>query len=166
VQRVAIVGSGGAGKSTFSRKLSELTSLPLIHLDEHHWLPGWVEPPKEEWREAQRTLAAADRWIIEGNYRNTFHIRFERADTVIVIALPRRVCVYRVLKRVVKNWHKPTQAPQCPEHFDFKFLKWIWRFPFESRPFLDEALALYQGRFEVIELSTKREVREYLDSLN
>ena len=37
MERVAIVGPGGAGKSTLARRLGELTGLPVIHLDREHW---------------------------------------------------------------------------------------------------------------------------------
>jgi len=33
VQRVAIIGSGGAGKSQLARELGRITGLPVIHLD-------------------------------------------------------------------------------------------------------------------------------------
>jgi adenylate kinase family enzyme len=57
-----------------------------VHLDHHFWQPGWVETPKEAWRQRQTELLAADRWIADGNYGSTFDVRFERADTVIVIS--------------------------------------------------------------------------------
>jgi len=50
MERVAIVGPGGAGKSTFARSLGERTGLPVFHLDRFYWKPGWVETPREEWR--------------------------------------------------------------------------------------------------------------------
>lgn len=51
VQRVVVVGSGGAGKSTFAAAPGEFTGLPVVHLDRHFWRPGWVETPREEWRQ-------------------------------------------------------------------------------------------------------------------
>lgn len=163
MERVAVVGSGGAGKSTFARGLGRATGLPVIHLDEYYWHPGWVESPRDVWRGVQAAMVARDRWIIEGNYRNTYDIRFDRADTVVVLAPPRRVCVYRALKRVAKNWHKPTQAPGCPEHFDWSFLVWLWRFPHHARPLLDDTLARYSGRFTLVELTNQRDVRRFLE---
>lgn len=165
MQRVAVVGSGGSGKSTFATALGALTGLPITHLDERYWHPGWVETPRDEWQAVVRELVAGERWIIDGNYGGTYDLRFERADTVFVLALARRVCIYRVLKRVVRDWHRPTQAPGCPEHFDLSFLHWLWRFPRDSRPLLDEALATYRERGGVVELTTSREVRDYLRAL-
>jgi adenylate kinase family enzyme len=49
MQRVAIIGSRGAGKSTLARKLGGILGLPVIHLDKEYWQPGWTEPPKAEW---------------------------------------------------------------------------------------------------------------------
>ena len=162
MERVAVVGSGGAGKSTFARELSRATQLPVFHLDEYYWRPGWVETPRDEWRAVQGEIAAHERWIIEGNYRNTYDIRFDRADTVIMLAPPRRVFIYRALKRVATNWHKPAQAPGCREHLDWSFLVWLWRFPHQARPLLDQALATYHGRFAIVELRTQADVRRYL----
>jgi adenylate kinase family enzyme len=164
VKRVAVVGCGGAGKSTFARRLNEVTGLPLYHLDQLHWRPGWIAPPEDEWRRTQVDLAALDEWIIDGNYGKEFEIRFARADTVIVLALPRRVCMARVVWRMATNWHHDVQAKGCPEHFDPEFLRWLWRFPYDARPRLDDALARHEGQFELVELKTTRQVRKYFDA--
>jgi adenylate kinase family enzyme len=165
VHRVVVLGSGGSGKSTFAQKLAAVTGLPLFHLDEYYWRPGWVETPTEEWRVIQSGLVAHDRWIIEGNYSGTYDIRLPRADTVIVLSPPRRVCVYRVVKRVVVNWHRDVQAAGCPERLDISFVHWVWRFPKEERPLLDQALAHYAGRFTVVELKSTASARRYLEEL-
>ena len=114
MKRVAIVGSGGAGKTAIADELGRRTGLPVLHLDHFHWRPGWVVPDEEEWAMTQSELVERPEWIIDGNYGAQFDLRFDRADTVIVLALPRRVCMYRVLKRVVTNWHRDVQAPGCP----------------------------------------------------
>ena len=165
MERVAVVGSPGAGKTTFSNSLAALTGLPLIHLDEQFWTPGWVETPKDEWDQKQHDLAEQPRWIIDGNYGRTVDVRLARADTVIVLSTPRRVCLYRVLKRVVVNWHRETQAPGCPEHFDVEFLKWIWNFPRDSQPQLTDALARFEGTLDVVYLANENAVDKFLKDL-
>ena len=47
MQRVLVIGSPGAGKSTLSHQLAERTGLPLHHLDRMHWLPGWIERDRD-----------------------------------------------------------------------------------------------------------------------
>ena len=103
MQRVAIVGSGGAGKTSFATELGMRTGLPVVHLDRIHWSPGWVEPPRDEWAKVVAEQAAGEQWVIDGNYGGTFEIRFERADTVIVLALSRWRCTSRVLWRTLRT---------------------------------------------------------------
>ena len=50
MKKILIIGSGGAGKSTLALKLSEITEIPVIHLDSYFWKPNWVKTPTAEWR--------------------------------------------------------------------------------------------------------------------
>ncbi len=45
--KIMVIGSSGSGKSTFSRKLGEILSLPVYHLDLYYWKPGWIETPRD-----------------------------------------------------------------------------------------------------------------------
>jgi adenylate kinase family enzyme len=162
VQRVAVVGPGGAGKSTFATQLGRRTGIPVVHLDRHYWKPGWVEPPADEWRRIQAELVGAEAWIADGNYGGTFDLRFERADTVIVLQPPALVCVSRAVRRSVRNRGHAVQAAGCPERLDPAFLRWIWRYRRDSRPRLDAALDRYGARLDVIELASSRQANAFL----
>jgi adenylate kinase family enzyme len=165
MQRVAVVGPGGAGKSTFAAELGRCTGLPVIHLDRHYWRPGWVEPTRDEWREVQAGLVAGDCWIADGNYGGTFDIRFERADTVIVLHPPRLACVTSALRRSLRHRGEAVQAPGCPERVDLKFLRWIWRYPRDTRPRLDAALARHGDHLTVVELRSRKAAADFLRRL-
>lgn len=130
-KRIIVIGSPGSGKSTFSRKLAEITGIPLIHLDKEFWNYGWVETPRDEWIKKQESLILEDAWIVDGNYGGTMDIRVKKADTVICFQLNRMVCILSYLKRVITNINKirPDMPEGCPEKFDFKFMKYIWNFP-------------------------------------
>lgn len=163
MRRVAVVGSGGAGKTTFSDELGRRTGLPVVHLDRHYWRPGWVAAPTSEWRALQRGLVADDAWIIDGNYGSTFDLRLARADTVIVLALPRWRCTARALRRSLAHWGRAVQADGCPERIDLSFLHWVWRYPLDSRPRLDAAIAAHPG-LDVIELRSPSAARAWLEA--
>jgi adenylate kinase family enzyme len=167
IKRVAIVGSGGAGKSTLALALSETLDLPVIHLDKHYWQAGWVPTPKDAWLERQRQLVAQERWIIDGNYGSTMDLRLAAADTVIFLDTPRLRCVQRVLKRTLsyRPGTRPDMAAGCHERFDLEFLRWVWRYPAEQRPKILEMLARQRSKKTVIHLKSDREVAALLDAV-
>ena len=134
-RRIAVLGSGGAGKSTLSRELAALLDLPLHHLDQLFWLPGWRARADAEWERIQNEIVLAEHWVIDGNYSRTLDIRLARADGVLFLDLPREICLWRAFWRGVRLRGKvrPDLAAGCPEHFDLEFLQWIWRFPLRSR---------------------------------
>ena len=133
MQRVAVIGPGGAGKTTFARALGTKTGLDVVHLDTLFWKPGWVETPRDEWRAMQEEVVARDAWIIDGNFGATLDVRLSRADTVVFLDFPRALCLRRAVVRAIRNHGKPTQAEGCPEGFEVEFYRWIWSYPKESR---------------------------------
>ncbi len=165
MQRVAVVGSGGAGKTTFSRELSRRTGLPVVHLDHYYWKPGWVATPRDEWRIVLSEKLQGDQWIADGNYAGTFDVRFSRADTIIVLALPRWRCISRAIRRSLGNHGHSVQADGCPERIDVTFLWWLWRYPKDSRPLLNEALRVHGQAATVVELNSSRDVSRFLEGL-
>lgn len=165
MQRVAVVGSGGAGKTTFSERLGALVGLPVVHLDRHFWRPGWEASEREEWRRSQAELLAGESWIADGNYSSTLDLRLERADTVIVLGASRWRCLWRVVRRSLAHRGQELQAPGCPERLDREFLRYVWRYPTDARPRLDAAIARHRAALTVVELSTPRAVEAYLVEL-
>ena len=157
-----MVGPGGAGKTTFARQLGDRMGLPVIHLDEHFWKPGWKPTPRDEWRSIQERLLAADKWIVDGNYGATLDVRFGRADTVIVFAISRTRCVARAMRRSLLHRGRAIQAAGCPERVDREFFRWIWRYPTDSKPRLVAAIRAHAQHAEVITFRSSRDVRAFL----
>jgi adenylate kinase family enzyme len=159
-----VIGSSGAGKSTFSRQLSKITGLPLIHLDRLHFSPNWVTMPKDDWKEKVAEIVEGDAWIIDGNYSGTMEIRLEKCDTVIFLDLPRFVCVYRVLKRVAtyRKGKRPDMADGCDEKFDWEFIKWVWNYPNRSKPKVEGLLSRYQNTKTIVRLKSKSNIEKFL----
>ena len=98
-RRILVVGSGGAGKSTFARQLGELTGLPVVHLDRHFWRAGWKATPTDEWNTTVAQLAATPEWIMDGNFGGSLAIRAPRCDAVVFFDFPRLICLWGVLQR-------------------------------------------------------------------
>ena len=85
MKKIIIIGSCGAGKTTFAQKINKKLNLPLTNLDQLYWKPGWERTSKTEWREKVEQLVKGDKWIIDGNYQSTFDIRFPACDTIIFL---------------------------------------------------------------------------------
>ena len=166
MQRVLVIGSPGAGKSTVAARLAERMSLPLIHLDQHYWQPGWIEPDKTTWEQEVTRLISSERWVMDGNYGGTLPLRLQRADTVIDLQLPAWVCVARVVRRALKQFGRTRadMARGCPERLDFSFIAYTARFPSATRPRIERLKAGFPGRW--ITLRSNADVRQFLASLD
>lgn len=165
---MAVVGTGGAGKTTFATALAARTGLPVVHLDEHYFRPGWVPTPRPQWRDWQERRFAAERWVADGSYDHTLDVRLARADTVIVLAPPAWRCVWSGLWRSVRNRGRAIQAPGCPERillFQRDFYRWIRGFRDERRK-LDATIARHAGHLTVVRLTSRAEMGHFLESFN
>ena len=165
MQRVLVIGSPGAGKSTFARKLAPLAGLPLIHLDAEYHLPGWVERDEDEWNAKVDDILARDCWIIDGNFGASMDRRLARADTVILLDYPGLLCLWRVIKRVttLNGKVRPDAAPGCPERFDLEFLVYVAMFRRVKTPATERRLAGFDG--EIIRFRRPRDAQVFLDGL-
>lgn len=164
MKRILIIGSSGAGKSTFARHLGKATGLEVIHLDKLFWNPNWVETAKDEWKEKVEKALQGDSWIIDGNFGGTMEIRLPACDTVIFLDMPRTLCVYRILKRVAfyRRGSRPDMAQGCDEKFDWEFIKWVWNYPARSKPKVEALLKRFQDTKTVIRLKSKKDVARFL----
>lgn len=99
MKRIVILGCSGAGKSTLARELGARLGLPVVHLDREFWLPGWVEPDKAEWKKRADRLAAAESWIMYGNFTSAWDQRLAACDAVMLLDVGRWTCLARVLRR-------------------------------------------------------------------
>ena len=168
MRRVLIIGPGGAGKSTLARRLGAQLGLEVFHLDKFYWRPGWVETPKGEWLKTVEGLAARDSWIMDGNYSGSFDLRLARSDTVILLDLPRHVCLWRIARRrlAYRATARPDMAEGCPEELNAEFVRWVWDYPRKSRPEMLSRLARAGAGKRLIRLRSRREVERFLDAPN
>ncbi|WP_369025281.1 AAA family ATPase [Qipengyuania sp. RANM35] len=165
MKRVLVIGSPGAGKSTFARALAQRSGLPLIHLDAHYHLPGWTEPDPADWDAKLDTLLAGDSWIIDGNYGGSMDRRLALADTAILLDYPTLLCLWRLVKRIttLHGTVRPDAPPGCPERFDLEFLHYVAVFRRVKTPVLERRLGAFPGR--IARFRRPSEAQAFLDAL-
>ncbi|MEV0994826.1 topology modulation protein [Nonomuraea sp. NPDC050202] len=103
MNRVAIVGSGGSGKSYVARELGRLLDAPVTHLDAVYYDDEWNPLPPEKFEAAQRELVAAPRWVIDGNYNSSLHVRLEACDTVVMMDVPTWAALWGIVSRQLRH---------------------------------------------------------------
>ncbi|MBR3974038.1 MAG: DNA topology modulation protein [Oscillospiraceae bacterium] len=164
MERIMIIGCGGAGKSTLARQLGDKTGLPVIHLDQLFWRPGWVNVSKEEFDQLHREALAGERWIIDGNFDRTMSERIKRCDTVIYLDFSRFACLMGVCMRILTTYGtvRPDMGEGCPERIDWDFLQWVWNYNKNKREKNYRMLNEAEG-VEAIVLKNRRAVKKFLE---
>jgi adenylate kinase family enzyme len=163
VKRILVLGSSGAGKSTFARELETRLGIETIHLDSHYWQPNWVSTPPEAWDEKLKKLLERDSWVMDGNYPASLPLRMEYADTVVFLDRGRLLSLLRCVSRFLRyrGQSRPELAPGCYEKIDWDFLKWIWHYPRDVKPGIMKALE-NQSETTVIVLRADGQVARFL----
>lgn len=166
MKKILIIGSGGAGKSTFSRKLAELLGIRVIHLDSIYWKPNWEETPPSEWIGIVQELLKGDSWIMDGNYSRTRELRLQACDTLIWLDTPRWICLYRVVKRALlhRNKVRPDMAAGCEEKLNWEFIKWVWHYPERSKKRVAADIVRFPD-VKIVVLRSTRAAESFLRSL-
>lgn len=143
-KKIVIFGIPGSGKSTFALQLSDALKLPLYHLDRFFFVENWKERDREEFLRIQQKMVDLDVWIIDGNSIQSLEIRYCKADLVLYFRFNRLLCLYRILKRLFsKDSRISDRADGCPEQVSFRLIRYLWGFPKEKKPLIENLKARY-----------------------
>ena len=161
MERILVLGPCGSGKSTLARRLGARVGLPVIHLDQEYFGPGWIEPAKEVWTARVEELIARPRWIMDGNYGGTLARRLERAQFAINLDYPRLIYFSRMVRRLLTTFGRTRadMAPGCRERFDLEFWRYTWRYRIDVEP-RHRALVAASG-LPVLNLRSPRETEAW-----
>lgn len=144
MQRIAVIGCGGGGKSSVARRLGAALGLPVIHLDDPFHHDAWRPLPQEAFAALRRGLVAAPGRVIDGNYASTLPLRLAAADTVVVfLDLPAATCLWGIAQRRVR--HGGAQRRRITT----AFIRNMWWFRRTMHP---RVLRLIAGHAQVITL--------------
>jgi hypothetical protein len=120
MERIAVIGNAGGGKSTLARALSTRNGLPYVEIDTLLWRDGWQPAPEEEYEAEHARLIAEPRWVIDGLGRlESLAARLARANAIVLVDLPLWMHFWLAAERQIA-WtkgevaHPPAGAKKMP----------------------------------------------------
>lgn len=159
MKKVIIIGSPGAGKSVFSKKLNKITNLPLYHLDMLYHKKDGTHISKEELEEKLKIIFKEEKWIIDGNYQRTLELRLKECDTVFLLDFPTDICIKGAESRIGK---KRDDIPWIEEKLDEEFKECIINFSNEKLPQIYKLLDKYRNNIDIIIFKTREEADNFI----
>ncbi len=163
MEKIAIIGSPGAGKTTLATKISSMLKIKVIHLDRLLWKRGWQGKSSDTRIDIMHAIAQEKHWVIEGTYINSSEARLDAADTIIFLDVSPFLCFWRIMKRhYVDHGRSRRDLPmECTDKLTlFRMLKVLF-FPFREGRTLEQKLRNYNSK-QVIRLHSMREVNDFL----
>lgn len=165
MEKIVIIGSSGAGKSTFARGLGSILNIKALHLDRHLWQYDWkgrTEHARKKILE-NLTVSRKKQWIIEGNYLRFSEIHVDAADTIIFLDIPPLVCCWHLFKRHYEYYRcSRYDIPEgCTDRLTFSRMCKVLTFRFHGWRTIEKTLSKY-GNKRIIRLHSAKEIEEFL----
>ena len=130
--RVSVIGSSGAGKTTFGRALAARLHVPFLELDSVYHQENWTPLDDGAFRARVGVAVGGDSWVIDGNYGTVRPLVLARATDVVWLDYSRarvmRQVVFRSVVRGVTRrelWNGNRERVRewlSPEHP----MRWAW----------------------------------------
>jgi adenylate kinase family enzyme len=168
MRRIAVIGCGGAGKTTLANELGSLLDLPVLHIDGFYWQDrpgiGQVQSTPDEWRRIHEEMISGERWVIDGMKLSVLPARLAAADTVVFLDVPTWRCLWGVLQRRLRFRGQMRSDIGVYDRINAEFIRWIWSFRRTARPRVLELLD--DCRCRVVPLRSRGQVRAFVRSLS
>ena len=158
MERIIVIGGSGSGKSTFARKLRDVTGLPLYHLDNVFWNEDRTHVSREVFDRRLDVILSYKRYIIDGEYGRTIERRIAAAETIFYFDIPLKDRLDGAVARVGKVH---PDLPWTEESFDPDFEKWIRDYDTDQRPETLRLLEKHKEK-EIIIFKSRAEADDYI----
>ena len=164
--KIYVTGAVGSGKTTYARKLSNVTGISCTHLDEVVYVrdryarSGDRKRPVQERDAIFSQVMAQDGWIIEDAGRSCFERGMQEADCILVLEYSLPLRQWRIVKRWVRQNLGLEKCLYRPDMWMLRaMLRWTKGYD-AGHDGMKERLARYEHK--VVRFRHPREAEAYL----
>lgn len=161
--KIHIIGCSGSGKTYLAKALSKKYNIPHFDLDEIQWDHSGcygAKMPVQKRTELLNRILENDHWIIEGVYYAWVGKCFEDADKIYVLDIPKRIYIYRIIKRSVKRKLGHEKGKKESLKSVYNLLKWTDTFQNKSMFEINKILSAYPEK--TVWLHSSKDVQKWL----
>ena len=164
MEKIAIIGSPGAGKTTLAKDLQRILKIKVYHLARLFWRPKWQPLDRESRIDILQKLVQESQWIIEGTYILSSEPRLNEADTIIFLDIPFYRCFWRTIQRhwKVRGQFRRDIPEQSVDKLDLLRIYKLLMFPILDRKQLKQKLLHYNSK-QIVWLHSAKEVKVFLE---
>ncbi len=164
IQKIAIIGGPGTGKSTLAKNLGKEMKLPVYHIDGIHHLKNWEIRPTQERDAIISEKVKEPKWIIDGTYKATLEERVINADLVIFLDYSTIAKLKGILSRYFKNkgQEKP-EIPGCKEKMDWEFIQLTMKWNKTKRKIVKDILDRYKDK-KILIFKNRRSLNKWYEN--
>ena len=102
-QRINVVGTTGAGKTTVARRLSEVLCISHVEIDSLFWESNWAPVPVDILAQRVTEATSPCRWVLDGNYSVIRDLIWPKATGIVWLDYPFPVVFLRLFSRTVRR---------------------------------------------------------------
>jgi adenylate kinase family enzyme len=174
LSRVVVQGASGSGKTTLAVAIASALDVAHLELDGLYQQPDWTPLELEEFRARVQAFVAQPRWVVDGNYSHVRDILWPLATTIVLIDLPRRVVMTRVIKRTIlrivkreRLWNDNRESWRNALSRDptRNIILWSWNSHARYHDEVPRDAREAVGSERVIVLANARDVQSFLDDV-
>ncbi len=173
MQRIAIVGAAGSGKTTLGEQLSARLGIPHVDLDALHWEANWQMVEREEFRRRVSAALSGEVWSAGGNYSKARDITWGRADTLVWLDYPLPLVFWRLFRRTLRrvitqeelwNGNRETLRGAFLSR-DSLFMWLLQSYPRQKRAYPQLVQQAEYTHLDFVRLRSPTETREWVEAL-
>lgn len=170
MNKIAVFGNAGSGKSTTSRQLAQQLQLPLYVFDKIQFGYHGEAIEHQEYLKQHSDILTRQQWVIDGfGCLDTLWPRLKAADTLVYIDLPLYQHILWVTKRYLtglvnppKGW--PKGAPLLKS--TIKSYQVLWLCHRKLAPHYRQFVANKAKEKTIFHLRSKKELNYFISSLS